>query len=157
MSNINGGLVCNNDGSGTVTAKVSGTNVAQHAVVSLNGQDGRELGPGNHSYTLTATFPNGTDVYLNVQRDGGEKLLKVLKVDCPQPVATTTTTAPPVVSSNPPVTVPNSIVEQRVPRSWEQELPATGDNTVPGALAAGGIILAGAFLICAGRRGRRNA
>lgn len=161
MSNVRGNLVCEADGTGTVTAQVSGTNVKHDAIVSLNGQDGRALGPGNHSYTLTANFPNGTKVFLNVFRPGTDHdnvLIKVLTVDCPQPTTTTAppTTAPPTtatVSSNPPVTVPNVSVE---PPDSRPTLPATGESTVPGALAAGGIILAGAILVSAARRPRRK-
>lgn len=153
MSNVNGRLECLNDGSGRVTADVSGTGVAVSATASLNGQDTITLGPGNHSYTLVGTFPNGTKVNLVVHRNGGDKQIKVLTVDCPQP---TPTTEPPMVTTPPIVTPPpEPRIGTQVVVAQKPSLPETGGTTTA-AFAAGGIILAGALLITAAFQPKRR-
>lgn len=155
MSNVDGRLECLNDGTGRVTADVRGTDVAVHATASLNGQDPTPLGPGNNSYTLFGTFPNGTKVQLWVDRESGRKEIGVLTVDCPQP---TPTTEPPVTSTPPIVTPPPEPrigTQVLVPPKDQPTLPATG-GTVQGAFAAGGLILAGALLITAAFQPKRK-
>jgi LPXTG-motif cell wall-anchored protein len=149
MSNVNGSLVCEADGTGTVTAHVEGTEVAVHAVASLNGLGAVELGHGNHSYTLSANFPQGTKVFLNVYRENQDKdnvLIRVLTVDCPPtPNETTTTTT----------TVTGQTTTTVAQRETQPTLPATG-FTGDALLVAGAFGLAGLALMVGSRWPRRR-
>lgn len=164
MSNINGSLVCKDDGTGIVTAQISGTGVKVHARVSLNGQDEREIaGPTNWSGTLSGTFANGETVYLQVVRSDGTKQIKVLTVDCPPPTTTTappTTTATTPAPTTPPVSEPPaSVTGSLVTVVPGPTLPKVGQaDYVAPAVVSGGIILVAGIVIASvfGRLQRRR-
>jgi hypothetical protein len=152
MTNINSDLECALGGDVHVTVRYEMHGRADGLVeVRLNGGD-EQVVPGNHHGTLEAWLPLGTDVYLNIDREGaqtdGDRSLFVVNTGdvgaCLGPPPTTTP-AVPVPSAPPP---PAGVTGQEVrptPRPVEEgpQLPATGGATALLLAIALGLVAAG--------------